>query len=88
MSGINFDRYEDIPVEATGSDIPQPIEDFRAVKMTEIIANNIEMARYTKPTPVQVQSNLDLREKSVSSVFCHLNILFAQKIVQLRMNTK
>ena len=26
-SGINFDRYEDIPVEATGSDIPQPIED-------------------------------------------------------------
>ena len=62
MSGINFDRYEDIPVEATGSDIPQPIEDFRAVKMTEIIANNIEMARYTKPTPVQVHSTLDLRE--------------------------
>jgi len=52
-SGINFDRYEDIPVEATGSDIPQPIEDFRSVKMTEIIASNIEMARYTKPTPVQ-----------------------------------
>jgi len=56
VSGINFDRYEDIPVEATGSDIPQPIEDFRAVKMTEIIANNIEMARYTKPTPVQKHS--------------------------------
>ena len=28
-SGINFDRYEDIPVEATGTDIPQPIEDVR-----------------------------------------------------------
>ena len=26
-SGINFDRYEDIPVEATGSDVPAPIED-------------------------------------------------------------
>ena len=26
-SGINFDRYEDIPVEATGSDVPSPIED-------------------------------------------------------------
>ena len=68
MSGINFDRYEDIPVEATGSDIPQPIEDFRSVKMTEIIASNIEMARYTKPTPVQVHSTPDLRGKSVSSV--------------------
>jgi len=52
-SGINFDRYEDIPVEATGTDVPPPVEDFRNVKMTEIIASNIEMARYTKPTPVQ-----------------------------------
>jgi len=52
-SGINFDRYEDIPVEATGSDVPNGIEDFTQVKLTEIIAANIEMARYTKPTPVQ-----------------------------------
>jgi len=53
-SGINFDRYEDIPVEATGSDVPSPIEDFRNLQgMTEIIAANIEMAHYTKPTPVQ-----------------------------------
>jgi len=53
-SGINFDRYEDIPVEATGSDVPAAIEDFRNLKgMTEIIAQNIEMAHYTKPTPVQ-----------------------------------
>lgn len=28
-SGINFDRYEDIPVEATGSDVPKGIEDVR-----------------------------------------------------------
>lgn len=52
-SGINFDRYEDIPVEATGSDVPNGIEDFDQVKLTEIIANNIQMAHYTKPTPVQ-----------------------------------
>lgn len=53
-SGINFDRYEDIPVEATGSDVPNGIEDFSNVKLTEIIAKNIELAHYTKPTPVQV----------------------------------
>lgn len=52
-SGINFDRYEDIPVEATGSDVPNGIEDFSSVKMTEIISSNIQMARYDKPTPVQ-----------------------------------
>jgi ATP-dependent RNA helicase DDX3X len=52
-SGINFDRYEDIPVEATGTNVPKGIEDFSQTKLTEIIANNIEMANYTKPTPVQ-----------------------------------
>ena len=52
-SGINFDRYEDIPVEATGSDVPNGIEDFSQVQLTEIMSKNIEMARYTKPTPVQ-----------------------------------
>lgn len=57
-SGINFDRYEDIPVEATGSDVPNGIEDFSQVKLTEIIANNIQLARYTKPTPVQVRQRL------------------------------
>lgn len=24
-SGINFDKYEEIPVEATGENVPQPI---------------------------------------------------------------
>ena len=25
-TGINFDKYEDIPVEPSGSDVPKPIE--------------------------------------------------------------
>ena len=29
--GINFETYDDIPVEATGSDVPTPIEDFEGV---------------------------------------------------------
>ena len=39
-SGINFDRYEDIPVEATGSDVPAPIEDvstYTKLQLTTII---------------------------------------------------
>jgi len=52
-SGINFDRYEDIPVEATGSDVPSGIDDFSQIELTEIIRGNIELANYSKPTPVQ-----------------------------------
>ena len=53
-SGINFDRYEDIPVDATGNDVPKGIDSFEDVTLTPIIQANIELAQYTKPTPVQV----------------------------------
>jgi len=53
QSGINFDRYEDIPVEATGNDAPSGIETFEEASLGEIIASNIQLAQYKKPTPVQ-----------------------------------
>lgn len=52
-TGINFDKYEDIPVEATGQNVPQHITSFDDVQLTEIIKNNVLLARYDKPTPVQ-----------------------------------
>uniref|UniRef100_A0A1B0D7R1 RNA helicase n=1 Tax=Phlebotomus papatasi TaxID=29031 RepID=A0A1B0D7R1_PHLPP len=52
-TGINFNKYEDIPVEATGSHVPPHITSFDDIKLTEIIQNNINLARYDKPTPVQ-----------------------------------
>lgn len=52
-TGINFDKYEDIPVKATGNDIPEPISDFSSVALGEITRMNLELCRYTKPTPVQ-----------------------------------
>ncbi|CAB0002118.1 unnamed protein product [Nesidiocoris tenuis] len=52
-TGINFNKYEDIPVEATGTDIPPHINSYDELQLTEIIANNIKLARYDKPTPVQ-----------------------------------
>lgn len=52
-TGINFSKYEDIPVEATGTNVPGHITTFEDVKLTEIIRNNINLARYDKPTPVQ-----------------------------------
>ncbi|XP_060732329.1 DEAD-box helicase 3 X-linked a isoform X1 [Tachysurus vachellii] len=52
-TGINFEKYDDIPVEATGSNCPGPIENFHDVDMGEIIMGNINLSRYTRPTPVQ-----------------------------------
>ncbi|XP_035006515.1 putative ATP-dependent RNA helicase Pl10 isoform X6 [Hippoglossus stenolepis] len=52
-TGINFEKYDDIPVEATGQNCPHHIESFQDVDMGEIIMNNIALSRYTRPTPVQ-----------------------------------
>lgn len=52
-TGINFSKYEDIPVEATGDNIPPHITCFDEVQLTEIIKNSIALAGYDKPTPVQ-----------------------------------
>ncbi|KAL8597493.1 ATP-dependent RNA helicase ddx3x [Nucella lapillus] len=52
-TGINFDKYEDIPVEATGNNPPAHIETFEDCNLGEIIRNNILLSKYSKPTPVQ-----------------------------------
>ncbi|XP_067314730.1 DEAD-box helicase 3 X-linked b isoform X2 [Pseudorasbora parva] len=52
-TGINFEKYDDIPVEATGHNCPQHIESFQDLEMGEIIMGNIGLSRYTRPTPVQ-----------------------------------
>uniref|UniRef100_A0A8D0D6U8 RNA helicase n=1 Tax=Sander lucioperca TaxID=283035 RepID=A0A8D0D6U8_SANLU len=52
-TGINFEKYDDIPVEATGQNCPHHIESFQDVDMGEIVMGNIGLSRYTRPTPVQ-----------------------------------
>lgn len=56
LSGINFDKYEEIPVEATGDDVPQPIGLFSDLSLHEWIEDNIKTAGYDRPTPVQKYS--------------------------------
>uniref|UniRef100_A0A8C2ZG86 RNA helicase n=1 Tax=Cyclopterus lumpus TaxID=8103 RepID=A0A8C2ZG86_CYCLU len=52
-TGINFEKYDDIPVEATGQNCPHHIDSFQDVDMGEIVMGNIALSRYTRPTPVQ-----------------------------------
>ncbi|KAI8333293.1 P-loop containing nucleoside triphosphate hydrolase protein, partial [Choanephora cucurbitarum] len=55
-TGIHFDQYDTIPVEASGRSVPPCIEEFTSPPMDAHLLNNIELARYKKPTPIQKAS--------------------------------
>ncbi|KAG9120397.1 DEAD-box ATP-dependent RNA helicase [Ceratobasidium sp. 392] len=51
-TGINFDKYEDIPIEATGASVPEPVNQFTNPLLDPVLLDNIQYARYSTPTPV------------------------------------
>ncbi|CAF5084450.1 unnamed protein product, partial [Rotaria sp. Silwood1] len=51
-TGINFELYNDIPVESSHMD-HSPIDTFDDCNFGEIIKNNVSLANYGTPTPVQ-----------------------------------
>ena len=55
-AGINFEKYDDIPVEATGKDVPSSITSFAEAELDALLVENITKASYTVPTPVQKYS--------------------------------
>ncbi|PFH61320.1 hypothetical protein XA68_17675 [Ophiocordyceps unilateralis] len=55
-TGINFEKYDDIPVEASGHDVPEPVHQFTTPPLDEHLCSNIELAHYKVPTPVQKYS--------------------------------
>ncbi|KRY70048.1 ATP-dependent RNA helicase DDX3Y, partial [Trichinella pseudospiralis] len=52
-TGINFDKYEEIAVEATGQNVPACIQKFSELNLHPWIMDNIRLCHYDKPTPVQ-----------------------------------
>ncbi|RYP56802.1 hypothetical protein DL771_011577 [Monosporascus sp. 5C6A] len=55
-TGINFEKYDDIPVEASGHDVPEPVLSFSNPPLDDHLLRNIELAHYKVPTPVQKYS--------------------------------
>ncbi|KIX00142.1 ATP-dependent RNA helicase ded1 [Rhinocladiella mackenziei CBS 650.93] len=55
-TGINFANYDDIPVEASGHDVPEPVNAFTNPPLDDHLLGNIKLARYATPTPVQKYS--------------------------------
>src|SRR3990167_5474746 len=56
-SGINFEKYDQIPVDVSGNNIPDcNIELFSDADLGVILNRNIQLAGYKQPTPVQKKS--------------------------------
>lgn len=52
-TGINFDAYEDIPVETSGENVPPAVNTFAEIDLGEALNENIRRCKYVRPTPVQ-----------------------------------
>ena len=55
-TGINFDNYDDIPVETSGNEVPEPIDTYSEETIGPSLVENVRLCGYTKPTPVQKYS--------------------------------
>lgn len=49
-SGIEFKNYDDIPVETSGKDVPEPISTFLDMEIHEVLKSNIELSGYSSDT--------------------------------------
>ncbi|CAL5873781.1 uncharacterized protein PFLUO_LOCUS8063 [Penicillium psychrofluorescens] len=56
QTGINFANYDDIPVEASGNEVPEPVNTFENPPLDDHLLSNIKLASYLTPTPVQKYS--------------------------------
>ncbi|KAL9054801.1 MAG: hypothetical protein Q9162_003924 [Coniocarpon cinnabarinum] len=58
-TGINFEKYDDIPVEASapgGQPVPEPVNKFTNPPLDDHLLENVALAGYIIPTPVQKYS--------------------------------
>lgn len=51
--GINFDKYDNIPVEVNGESVPEGVKLFSSLELDDCLTANVKLARYERPTPIQ-----------------------------------
>lgn len=52
-TGINFDKFYDVPVKCSGDDAPKPLGTFKEMELRSLLMENVEKSGYKKPTPIQ-----------------------------------
>ena len=54
--GINFEKYDEIPVNVTGPNPVKELETFESAKLRPLLMENIKKSKYRVPTPIQKHS--------------------------------
>ncbi|XP_054743116.1 ATP-dependent RNA helicase vasa isoform X3 [Anastrepha obliqua] len=52
-SGINFSKYDNIPVRVSGENAPPPLKSFETAGLRDLIMDNVRKSGYKVPTPIQ-----------------------------------
>lgn len=52
-TGVNFDKYSDIPINVTGSNVAKPLSTFKDCELWPRLMQNIVKCNYSKLTPIQ-----------------------------------
>ncbi|KAH8404418.1 hypothetical protein KR222_011468 [Zaprionus bogoriensis] len=52
-TGINFSKYDHIPVKVTGENVPSAIMSFEAANLRGLLLENVTKSGYKVPTPIQ-----------------------------------
>ena len=55
-TGINFDQYDNIPIEVGGEGCPEPITEYTAEVLGDALHACCVLAQYSRPTPIQKYS--------------------------------
>ena len=55
-TGINFGKYENIPVSVTGDNVVQAVNAFENANLRPMLMENITKSGYKAPTPIQKHS--------------------------------
>lgn len=50
---VKLEAYDEIPVEASGTEIPSPVSSFEEIDLGESLNMNIKRCKYVRPTPIQ-----------------------------------
>ncbi|XP_004520983.1 ATP-dependent RNA helicase vasa isoform X3 [Ceratitis capitata] len=52
-SGINFSKYDNIPVRVSGDNAPAPLQSFENAGLRDLLMDNVRKSGYIVPTPIQ-----------------------------------
>lgn len=52
-SGLNFAKYDGIPIKVNGENVPAPIMSFKGSGLSELLLDNVAKSGYKEPTPIQ-----------------------------------